>query len=153
MLNDPKLVLQSISCFVNAPEILERQNRELLEAWERKQSDYPLVQLDISLASPELQAMLKTEAAQVTNETLPDGVIVVGSSWLEAIESLVDYYANCMSGNHDYEGRWCNDCGNPNPEHSANAHTEYECSHCHKPLATMPDGAPEICNCDGQYDI
>lgn len=153
MLNDPKLVLQSISRFVNAAEVLERSNREVLEADCRQQSDYALVELDISLASEELQNMLKTEAAHATNAQLAAGVIVVPASWLEAIADSLEQYVECLDGNHDFEGRWCNDCGEPNPDASANAHTDYECSQCHRPLATMPDGAPEICNCDGQYDI
>lgn len=153
MLNDPKLVLQSISRFVNAAEILERNNYDVMEADNRQQSDYPLVDLDISLASPELQDMLKDKAAQATNAQLSADVLMVRASWLEAISGAFEEYVDCLDGNHDYEGRWCNCCGEPNPDASANAHPDYECSRCHRPLATMPDGAPEICNCDGQYDI
>lgn len=154
MLNDPKLLLQSISRFVNAAEILERNNYDVLEADNRQQDDYPLVDLDISLASHELQAMLKNKAAQATNAQLSADIIVVRASWLEAISGALEEYADCLDGNHDFEGRWCNVCGEPS---SANAHTnmniEHECSQCHRPLAILPDGAPEICNCDGQYDI
>lgn len=208
MLNDPKLVLQSISRFVNAAEILERNNYDVLDADNRQQGDYPLVDLDISLASPELQTLLKGKAAQAPNAQLSAGIIMVRASWLEAISGALEEYADCLDGNHEYEGRWCNVCGDPS---SAIAHTkpldpngisaalanegdeatwcahddhqfvdltnsspdlktarkcskcgyvdlvhvdiEHECSQCHRPLATLPDGAPEVCNCDGQYDI